>query len=388
MKSATLVLFGLLAAVWLPARATASDLYPSSSLTSPIPFQTQPMLEVGSTIPQRKSVPNDIDGDGLSELLLYSSHYNQLQIWTFALKNADESALQKTVLRTIDITGGYVVGAIGDLDADGKADLVFTSSRRDLYLWKSRGDGSFQPRSLGNYPEGWVLLGSADIDGDGTDDLLWHNPGTCQFAYWAFRKGVRSSSGTFPVDCGYQPVAIGYYSLSNQASIIWTDAAHELLVWDGVPGGGFNHASLGTYPGNETVYRLGGGDQGGGMSLLTVSTDFSGFSHRDFTRVSSIDGIQRSWARGTFGDGGWLAEVISGGYMVRAQGFADTAPIDFHTRSVRYGTPASVFVCVPSRQAYDDYLLQANRTCAQFDVDDYWYPVGSGVALGKLPPGT
>lgn len=70
-----------------------------------------------------------------------------------------------------------------------------------------------------------------------------------------------------------------------------------MLVWDGVPGG-FNHASLGTYPSNESVYRLGGGDQGGGMSLLTVSTDFSGFSHRDFTRVFSIDGIQRSWARG------------------------------------------------------------------------------------------
>lgn len=359
-----------------------------SMLVSPIveaqavSFQTQPMLQVSSTIPGRASVPNDLNGDGLSEMLFFSPDSSRLQIGFFSL-NQDESVLQRSMVRTINITPGYVVGAIGDLDGDGKSDLVFTSPKRDLYLWKSVGDGTFVSRFIDMYPENWTLLGSADMDGDGTDDLLWLNATTCQFAYWSFKQGNRKSAATFAVDCSYEPVAIGYYALTNRASIIWTDPAHNLVVWDSVADG-FNHSSLGSYPGYEFVYRLGGGDQGRGMSLMTASADNMGFTHRDFIRNFSIDGKQSSWAKGTFGGGGKDSMAVSGGFMVRAQGFGGTGRVDYYLRSYTYDPLPGAWICVPSKQEYDSYAMEPNTTCGEFKMDAGWVPIGSGVALGKL----
>ena len=361
---------------------STSMLVSTAAVAQTVSFQTQPMLQVFSTIPGRTSVPNDLNGDGLSEILFFSPDSSRLQIAFFSL-NQDESVLQRSMVRTISITPGYVVGAIGDLDGDSKSDLVFTSPKRDLYLWRSVGDGTFVSRFIDTYPENWTLLGSADMDGDGTDDLLWLNATTCQFAYWSFKQGNRKSSATFSIDCGYQPVAIGYYALTNRASIIWTDAAHNLVVWDSVPGG-FNHSSLGSYPGSEFVYRLGGGDQGRGMSLMTSSADNTGFSHRDFIRNFSIDGKQSSWAKGTFGDGGKDSKVLSGGFMVRGQGLGGTRRVDFYLRSYTYDPLPGVWVCVPSKQEYDSYALEPNTTCGEFRMDAGWVPIGSGAALGRL----
>lgn len=341
------------------------------------PVQIGPYLQVGSMITGRSAVPGDVTGDGLSELLFYSPTKKQLQIWTFALKNTDESVLQKSVLRTIAL-GDYTLGATGDLDADGRTDLVFTSPRRDLFLWKSLGGGSFSSQSLGTYPAGWQLLGSADMDGDGTDDLLWLNAGTCQLGYWSFKKGVRTGTSTFPVDCDYQPVAVGYYALGKQASIIWSDATHHLMAWDGVPGG-FNHASLGSYPTTDWVFRLGGGAQGGGMSLTTTQGDNSGWNQVGFSRVFSVDGIQRSWVQDASYEPDNPPSPISGGYMFRGQGFRAMLPVEYHTSSVTLGATPSVAVCIPSKQALDDYSQQAHVTCGEFAVDEGLLPVGASV---------
>lgn len=369
MRTITLCILGsLLAFTSFPGQIRGQD----------VNLASLPRLQVGSVIPGRASVPNDINGDGLSEILLYSPSSSKLQIWSISL-SADQASLRKTVLRTISITPGYLVAATGDLDGDGKTDLVFTSAGRDLYLWKSAGNGGFVSSYLGTYPPGWTLIGSADLDGDGTDDLLWENTSTCQFGYWLFKQGVRKSTATYPFDCGDTPVAIGYYSLSRRASVVWSDPSHNLVVRDAVDGG-FSSDSLGSYPSDEFVYSLGGGNQGGGMFLMTASADNSSFSDRYFSRNFSIAGKQTSWTRGTFGYGGKSATEFSGGFMVRAQGFNRTGLVTFNQHSYSFSLQPSLLVCVPSTNPYDGYSLSPNMTCQEFQLDTGWIPVGATAA--------
>lgn len=348
----------------------------ASAVAQNVSFSSQPTLIANSTIPGRTSVPNDINGDGLSELLWFSPGTNQLQIWYLSV-SGDQTTLTHTA-SSYSITPGYVVAATGDLFGDGRSDLIFTSSNLDLYVWRSNGLGHFISSYIGTYPAGWVLLGSADINGDGTDDLLWQNPSTCQFGYWLMKAGKEISAKAMPVDCNFIPLSIGYYSLTNRASITWMDAAHDLYVWDSM-GSTFNQYPLGSFPATDYAYRMGGGHQGSGMTFRSVTADNSGFAFHDFVRNFSIDGRQSSWTRGTFGDGGKSSTEYSAGFVVRAQGFDNTAPVTFDSsvlNSSGTGTYPRALVCVPSNQAYDLITLEQNRTCALMQPDQGFFPVG------------
>ena len=77
---------------------------------------------------------------------------------------------------------------------------------------------------MSSYPAGWQLVGAGDVDGDGQDDLLWLNSGSCEFAYWLIRNGVRVGYRIIPFSCGYTPIAIGYFTPTPRISIAWTSS--------------------------------------------------------------------------------------------------------------------------------------------------------------------
>ncbi|MCG7527487.1 FG-GAP-like repeat-containing protein [Streptomyces sp. OfavH-34-F] len=75
----------------------------------------------------------------------------------------------------------------GDMSGDGRADLLGRTPEGDLYFYRGRGDGLFEPRVKIGY--GWqkyLLAGMGDMDGDGLGDLfardrsgnVWRYPAT------------------------------------------------------------------------------------------------------------------------------------------------------------------------------------------------------------------
>ena len=53
-------------------------------------------------------------------------------------------------------------------------------------------DSSFTSAKVGTYPAGWKIVDSADIDGDGISDLLFHNASARQFSYRIMNGGPLS----------------------------------------------------------------------------------------------------------------------------------------------------------------------------------------------------
>jgi hypothetical protein len=272
---------------------------------------TLPVLRPTNGYQPARVAPGDFNGDQISDIVLYNAMTSQMQVWTMAGSN-DFEELVKSGSRTFNLTAGYYVGAIGDFNGDGLADVVFTSQNQDLYLWTNNDRGGFVSTFIGNYSGGWQLEGSGDIDGDGQDDLVWFNPGACQVGYWLMKEGKRVGSRTFAVTCGYYPVSIGYYTPSARVSILWTSNNHDIYAWDAQDGGSFTSSYLGQYEDGRAIFSIGGGFAGSQVTLVThysdssqdnvVQTDYltrtfvaggapSGYSWDTSHETSDVDGI-------------------------------------------------------------------------------------------------
>ncbi|WP_168174188.1 choice-of-anchor tandem repeat GloVer-containing protein [Rhodanobacter sp. C06] len=203
-------------------------------------------------------IQDDVYGVGESSLLM--SGPGALSVGTTANIGAP-----------IPIANGYYLAAVGDLDGDGIADLVWTSQNHDLYVWFG-GVNGFQPRYAGTYPSGWTLVGAGDINGDGKDDLIWMNDQTHQMAYWLMDGANRIGSRIFDITPGYHPVALGDFDGNGKLDIMWTSAKNDLYVWLG-DGAGFSSRYITTYPAGWRISGRGDLDGDGRDDLIWSTAD-------------------------------------------------------------------------------------------------------------------
>ena len=348
-----------------------------------ITFGTLPALQVATPIPGSAHVPGDMDGSGVSDLFWFNPTTSQFAYW---LMDTDSSgAVARVGSRTFNITPGYFVGAIGDLNGDGLADVVFTSNNDDLYLWTNNGAGGFTSKKLESYPAGWLLVGAGDIDGDGQDDLLWLNPSQCEFGYWLMKNGVHKSTKIIHITCGYYPLSLGYYTPTNRLSIIWTSALNDLYAWDST-GSGFVSYSLGGYGQSQTLVAFGGGYAGANMSLITdqavpsqpsVAIAYGG----SLSRMFSASMKQMSYYTTPIWDGGVVLPLSSAGYLIEGRGVNLTGLI------YQFAGNQQIGVCPPVGGVYGTYEngpAPMPATCPTFAYPAGWYVIGA-MANGIVP---
>ena len=207
--------------------------------------------------------PDDVDGDGLSDLLWFNAEKSKIGYW-LSSETSSASAYVRGPTKTFDVKRGYYVGAVGDFNGDFKTDLILTSAKRDLYLWSSNGT-SFDSTHIGHYPEGWQLLGAGDVDGDGDADLLWWNEKKCEFGYWIMHGATVAQKTTVKATCGYHVAAIGHFMQTTHLDLLWTSDAHDVYLWAGSDTG-FTSTLLGNY------------DPQGRIIGAAISGDFTGIN--------------------------------------------------------------------------------------------------------------
>ena len=203
-------------------------------------------------------IQDDIYGTGKSSLLM--SGPGALSVGTIA--NIDAP---------IPVANGYYPVAVGDLDGDGIADMVWTSQNHDLYVWFG-GVNGFRPKYIGTYPAGWIVAGEGDINGDGKDDLVWMNDQTHQMAYWLMDGFSRVGSRTFNITPGYRPVALDDFDGNGKLDIMWTSAKNDLYVWLGNDAG-FSSKYITTYPAGWRISGRGDLDGDGRDDLVWSTAD-------------------------------------------------------------------------------------------------------------------
>lgn len=203
-------------------------------------------------------IQDDLTGSGVSSLVLNGSGI-------LSTGTATGSATQQS------ITAGYFPVAMGDFNGDGIADILWTSSRRDLYIWLG-GTGGFTAKYAGTYPAGWKVVGAGDFDGDGMEDLAWTNASTSQFSYWLMNGAVRKGYKIVKYTAGYFPATVGDYDGDGRADVLWSSAKHDLYAWLS-RGQGFRSYFVARFPAAWKITGRGDLDGDGKADLVWSTSD-------------------------------------------------------------------------------------------------------------------
>jgi Pro-kumamolisin, activation domain/FG-GAP-like repeat len=366
----------------------------ASSSSPVVSFATLPALQVTTPIPGSTHTPGDFNGDGVSDLLWFNPSLSQVGYWSMTATVPtlwSGGGVTRTGLGTFDITPGYFVGAVGDFNDDGYADLVFTSANRDLYLWTNNQQGGWTAKRISNpsYPSQWQLVGAGDVDGDGHDDLLWLDPSECKFGYWTMNGATVTGYHTIDIACGYYPVSIGYYTSSNRLSILWTSAANDLYIWDSTgssTGTGFKAYGLTAYlPANSHIMSVGGGYQGQniGLEVYTLSYDgtYDAAQGMLFSRSFDANGNQTSVQLTPVWTDNIYDHIGSAGYVIAGNGINNTSVYNIDPNNMIISTGG-----LPN--GYPDMTGNANLypaiAQAGYSSGDYWSFPGGWWVVGAL----
>ena len=69
----------------------------------------------------------------------------------------------------------WKIAAVGDLNGDGRADVVLKHDAGFAGSWLTQSDYTMAWADLDTLPDGFAIVGAGDFNGDGTDDVLLQN---------------------------------------------------------------------------------------------------------------------------------------------------------------------------------------------------------------------
>ncbi|MFF9313034.1 FG-GAP repeat domain-containing protein [Streptomyces sp. NPDC014748] len=185
----------------------------------------------------RLLIDGDMSGYGLTKLSSASSMDNSSRWSTLTLVRSDGHL----EIGGTDVGGGWNVmtalAGIGDLNNDGRGDLLARDSGGHLYLYPGTGTNGLGART--DIGTGWnamdVLVGSGDVTGDGLPDLLARESATGHL--WLYPGAQKAGFGT-RVDIGggwnvYTKIASpGDMNGDGLADLVGADADGVLWRYD------------------------------------------------------------------------------------------------------------------------------------------------------------
>ncbi len=231
-----------------------------------------------------RHAPGDIDGDGRSDLLLENRAFNFAAYWI--MEGATPTRYSPAFTPPID----QIQVARGDFNGDGKLDLVWARTRpfigpvrppgspppTKLVMWLGDGNG-FTAVNIGDNAEGWSVVGAGDIDGDGKSDLLLINHGLAYFAYWKMDGAqVAAYSPVFARPADSVLATTGDFNGDGKLDLVWENGvAGPWTLWAG-NGVGFQSMDLAVSPLQGVNAVIGAGDIDGDGKSDLLMIDASG----------------------------------------------------------------------------------------------------------------
>lgn len=189
--------------------------------------------DAGSADPTWKIVGSgDLNGDGKPEIV-WQRDNGDLCAWTMA-----GDLLSSWAMIPATPGSGWRVVAVADMNLDTKADLIFQQTNGSLAYWNMNGlsligGGSFNPATPGD--ANWRVVGVGDMNGDGKPDLIFRHQLTGVLVVW-FMNGVKMSSWAYltpnkAASLDWTVRAVIDLNGDGQTDLVWQHTSGTLAAW-------------------------------------------------------------------------------------------------------------------------------------------------------------
>jgi hypothetical protein len=166
----------------------------------------------------------DLDADGKADIMWEHSS-GSLAAWFMNGTNVRQSVGMGSVDPAWKIVG------LGDLDGDGKSDIVWEHNSGALAVWFMNGSNVRQSVGMGSVDPAWRISGSGDLDGDGKADIVWEHTSGALAIWFMNGSSVRQSVGIGAVDPAWKIVGSGDLDGDGKSDILWEHASGALAIW-------------------------------------------------------------------------------------------------------------------------------------------------------------
>jgi hypothetical protein len=233
---------------------------------------------------------------GAADLMWLNRDSGQLGEWLVAPDGGITSNPILTMTCVPDCQRSWRVVGSGDLNADGQSDLLWlNASAGELSEWVLTGtnDARIGPtldRTCDDCGAGNRVVGIADLNDDGFNDVLWFNPTTGLLAQWYLDRdgNVRVATDVSwacasPCSDAWRPVAVADMNDDGHVDVVWDNRSADTVdVWllDG------RGRVLGDLPIDRTCQC---------EATLVGAGDRDGDGHADLYWYDPVTGVVDQW---------------------------------------------------------------------------------------------
>lgn len=165
----------------------------------------------------------DINGNKRSDIFFYNHAIGRVVLWFM-------NGLGRDGTSSVFFNEDYRVIDSGDFNADGRSDLLLTSSNRDVVIASSTGFSlTFVDTGL-SYSADQQLIGLADVNGDGRSDILVRNATAQNLAIWYMNGVSRYAYNSQALSSAVQYVGSGDLDGNGRQDLLWKDAQNNVYT--------------------------------------------------------------------------------------------------------------------------------------------------------------